>query len=295
MSDLAEEGYLSQPHTSAGRVPTDKAFRLFVQDLNVPRPSPAQLELLHSEFRGVESLEHGVLRSSHLLTELTHNVGIAAAIPAASQMLDQIELMPLADQRVLAIVVTRDRVVRTRVVALEEDILPDQLTSIRNYLNYHFSGWILSDARRELERRLQLQSAYYDALLKRLTVLYTKGLLDIDLDPEVHMEGAAYLVALDLHLTREKMLELLRALEEKKRILQLLDRFLEQPLGEVGIQVGLGSLHPAMKELSLIGITVATQTGMAAKVAVLGPMRMQYEKVMSAVFHVGRALQQLPS
>ena len=91
------------------------------------------------------------------------------------------------------------------------------------------------------------------------------------------------------------MRELFRTLEEKKRILQLLDRFLELPPGEVGVQVGLGDLHPAMKELSLIGTTVETSGGLAAKIAVLGPMRMNYEKVMSAVFNVGRTLQNLPS
>lgn len=293
MADLSEEGYLSQPHTSAGRVPTGKAFRHFVQELSVRQPSAVELQRLCEEFVGVGSHEARMGRSSHVLTELTRNVGIAAAIPASSQVLDQIGLLPLSDRRVLAVIVTRDGIVRNRVVALDEELSPEEAVSIRNYLNHHFSGWVLSDARRELEHRLHLQSAYYDALLKRLTYLYSHGLLDIDLDPEVHLEGTSYLVGLDLHLTREKMRELLRALEEKQRILQLLDRFLELPPGEVQIQVGLGELHPAMRELSLIGVNVATRGGMAAKIAVLGPMRMHYEKVMSAVMQVGRALQNL--
>ena len=294
MADLLEDGYLSQPHTSAGRVPTEKAFQLFVRELSVRQPSAAELQFLRDEFSDASSPEARVGRSSHLLTELTRNVGIAAAIPASSQVLDQIELAPLAGRRVLVVVVTRDRMVRNRVVALDEDLSLEDAASIRNYLNHHFSGWVLSQARRELEHRLHLQSAYYDALLKRLTYLYNKGLLDIDLDPEVHLEGTSYLVGLDLHLTHEKMRELLRALEEKKRILQLLDSFLELPPGEVGVQVGLGELHPAMKDLSLIGVTVSTPGGMAVKIAVLGPMRMHYGKVMSAVMQVGRALQNLP-
>jgi len=295
MAGLVEEGYLTQPHTSAGRVPTEKAFRFFVQDLTARRPSAAELQRLQALFSGVESLEEGIERSTHVLTDLTRNLGIAAAIPAASQTLGQIQLLPLADRRVLVVVVTGDRIVRNRVVALDEQFSSDELLSIRNYLNQNFSGWVIAEVRQELERRLQLQSAYYDALLKRLSVLFSRGLLDIDLGPEVHMEGASYLLALDLHLTREKMRELLRALEEKKRILMLLDRFLEEPAGAVKVQVGLGDLHPAMSELSLIGIKVAAQGGMAAKVAVLGPMRMHYEKVMAAVLSVGRTLQSLPS
>ena len=87
-----------------------------------------------------------------------------------------------------------------------------------------------------------------------MNLLYSKGLLDLGLSPEVHFEGVGNLIGLDLHLTREKMRELFRALEEKKRILQLLERFLEEPNGKLGIQVGLADVHPSMGELSLIGI-----------------------------------------
>jgi len=94
MADLADEGYLSQPHTSAGRLPTEKAFRHFVQELNVRQLSAADVERLRLEFTGVDNPKEWMGRSSHVLTELTRNVGIAAAIPAASQILDRIELVP---------------------------------------------------------------------------------------------------------------------------------------------------------------------------------------------------------
>lgn len=295
MADLCDEGYLSQPHTSAGRIPTEKAFRFFVRDVTVRRPTPTEFARLQAAFRDVESLETGLDRSSHLLTELTRNVGIAAAIPLSQQGLDRIELVPLGERRVLVIVVTRDRSVRNRVVVLDEELSPEELTSIRNYVNHHFSGWLLEDIRSELELRLRLQNAYYDSLLQRLKILYQRGLLDIDLDPQVHLEGTSYLLSLDAHMTREKMRELLRALEEKRRILQLLDRLLDRPEGELGVHVGLEEVHPAMRELSLIGLRVATRGGAVARVAVLGPMRMHYERVMAAVLSVGTALQQVPS
>lgn len=294
MADLSEEGFLSQPHTSAGRIPTEKAFQVFVRDLCV-RLRPSDLERVSAQFSGVETLEDGIERSSRVLRDLTHNVGIAAAIPASSQTLDQIELVPLPDRRVLVVVVTRDRMVRDKVVALDEALTPEELVSIRNYINLNFGGWVLNEARQELARRLEAEAAYYDSLLKRLRTLYSRGLLDVEFDPEIHMEGASYLMALDLRLTREKMRELLRALEEKKRILQLLDRFLEQPAGEVHVQVGLGEMHSAMRDLSLIGIKIVPPGGMAVKLAVLGPMRMHYERVMAAVLGVGRTLEQLPA
>lgn len=295
MADLFEDGYLDQPHTSAGRVPTEKAFRAYVQSLTAGRRPVIDLEQFRADLSGVESLAGRVERSSHVLTEITRNVGIAAAIPASSQMLDQVELLKLADRRVLMVIVTRDRMVRDKLVFLQEDVSQDELNSIRNYLNANFSGWTLSEARQELRCRLEQESAAYDAILKRLNVLYGMGLLEVDWAPEIYMEGASNLVGLDLHLTREKMRELFRELEEKKRMLQLLDRFLEQPSGEIGVQVGLGEAHPTMRGLSLIGLRVVLPGGLSAKIAVLGPIRMDYERVMSAVLQVGNAFQEAVS
>ena len=295
MADLCEEGFLAQPHTSAGRVPTEKAFRSYVQSLARTRVISDELQRLRGELGQLSSMEARVEHSSHMLMEMTRSVGIAAAIPASSQELEHIELVALSENRVLMIVVTRDRMVRNRMVTLDDPLNQDELQSIRNYINSNFSGWVLSRVHAELRRRLDQESAAYDALLKKVTQLYEKGLLDVGSAPEVHMEGASYLVGLDLHLTQEKLRDLFRALEEKKRILQLLDRFLEHPSGELSVQVGLADAHPSMQQLSLIGITVVMPGGLSAKIAVLGPMRMNYEKAISAVLHMGQAFQSIPA
>jgi len=291
MADLADEGYLSQPHTSAGRIPTEKAFRFYVSSLAATRVASGDADRLRTEFSGLHTVGARVERSSHLLVELTRNVGIAAALPAGSQELEQIELVPMADRRVLMILVTRDRMVRNRVVALDQAISVEELGSIRNYINRSFAGWQLGEARRELLRRMAEERALYDATMRNMQMLYLKGLLDVDTSPEVHMEGASNLLGLDLHLTRERLRELMRALEEKQRVIELLDRFLELPAGELEIHVGLEQAHPAMKDLALIGMTVRMGSGLPAKVAVLGPMRMHYERVMSAVLQTCRALE----
>jgi heat-inducible transcriptional repressor len=295
MADLADEGYLSQPHTSAGRIPTVKAFRCYVAMLVANRAARAlgqpASDRLQKEFSGLPTVEARVERSSQVLMELTRNVGIAAAIPALAQELDQIELLPLGGNRVLMVLVTRDHMVRNRVLTLDEPVTPEELLSVRNYVNRHFSGWQLGAARRELLRRMAEERALYDAVERKLRLLYQNGLLAVDTAPEVHMEGASNLLGLDLHLTREKLRELLRALEEKKRLVELLDRFLEQPPGELEVHVGLEQAHPAMRDLALIGMTVRMASGLPAKVAVLGPLRMHYERVMAAVFETSHALQ----
>src|SRR6185437_2869595 len=151
------------------------------------------------------SVEARIEHTSRTLTELTHSVGIAAAIPQSRPALDQVELVALPDRRVLMVVVTLDHRVRNRVVTLDQALSADELQSIRNYINRNFSGWRLEDVRRELAGRLEHASAAYDAILQKLNLLYDKGLLDIASAPEVHMEGASNLVGLDLHLTKGKM------------------------------------------------------------------------------------------
>lgn len=295
MADLTDSGYLSQPHTSAGRVPTARAFLSFVQSLNTGRLLARELERLREILLEADTVDGRFECTSRMLTQMTHGVGIAAAIPTSGQALEQVELVSLGRQRVLMVVATRDKMVRNRVVTLDEPIRQDELNSIRNYINRNFGGRMLTEVRAELRQRLAAARAAYDEILKKLVLLFEKGLLDIGFQPEVHLDGASNLAGHDLHLTRHKTRELFHTLEEKERVLELLERFLETAAGDLGVQIGLGEAHPSMRELSLIGMTVALPGGLSARIAVLGPMRMNYERAMSAVRHVGEAFQSLPA
>ena len=290
MADLADSGYLAQPHTSAGRIPTSKAFHFFVQAFDANRVPHAEAERVANELRGLDSVGERIERSSSILTQLTSNVGIAAALPELAQELDQIQLVRLSEHKVLMVLVTRDHMVRNKAVTLHEPVSLEELTSICNYVNRNFAGWQLGQARRELLRRIAEERELYQEALRKLQWLYQKGLLEVDTSPELHMDGASNLLGLDLHLTRETLRELFHALEEKERVIELLDRFLEEPTGQLAVRVGLAEAHPAMKDLALIGITIRMPSGLPVKVAVLGPMRMNYERVMTAVLETSRAL-----
>jgi heat-inducible transcriptional repressor len=300
MADLAENGYLAQPHTSAGRVPTGKAFQDFAGTVSA-RPLPdADRDHIFKEMQSGETLEERVGIASRVLTEITRNVGIAAALPSSSQELEHLELIALSERRVLMIVATKDRMVRNRVVTLERAMTQDNLIQLRNYVNANFAGWTLEKARAELLRRIEEERALYDAVLQQLTLLYQKGLLLADQDTQLAMDGASWLVGLDLHLTKERMRELFRALEEKKHVVALLDRFLDPPHGQagpgqIGVHVGLADAHPAMSDLTLIGVTIDLPSGVRTRIAVLGPMRMQYERVISTVLQIGRTFETLQS
>ncbi|MFN0105596.1 MAG: heat-inducible transcriptional repressor HrcA [Bryobacteraceae bacterium] len=293
MADLYDEGYLSQPHTSAGRVPTIKAFRAYVESLPTHRLGAIELQRVRSEFSRTDSVGERLEKTSHLLTEMTRNVGIAADIPTDMQMLAKVEFVLLADTRVLMVVETRDRIVRNRVVALDTAVTQDELNAVRNFVNQSYSGWSLATIRSDLRARLAEDRSAYDTLLCQLQALYKNGLLDLGLTPEVHLEGTSNLVSLDLEFNRERLREIFRTLEEKQRLLELLERFLEQSRNEVAIQIGLGEVHPSLQDLSLIGITVSLPSGITTRVAVLGPIRMNYAQVLSTVYHVGEAIQSL--
>ncbi len=294
MSELAEKGFLSQPHASAGRLPTEKAIETYVKSIAVKIVS-AELAQMRAELRRSQTVEARVTRSSQILTQLTRNVGIVAAIPTSNRFLSHVELVAIPPSRILMVVVTSDGHVSNQVVELNAQLEDGQLIEIRNYLNLHFHGWRLPEVRAELERRLAQESAAYDSVLRALLQLQMRGLLDLALDPEIHLDGTSNLVGIDLHMTREAMRDLFRTLEQKKRLLELLDRFLEQDSETPGVQIGLGEIHPSMGNLSLVGLTVRQENGLSTKVAVLGPRRMDYARALSAIVQMQQALRSLPA
>ncbi len=294
MAGLTEAGYLTQPHTSAGRVPTEKAYRSFVASLEA-KLLARELVRIRERLLTAESLEGRFQSCSRMLTEMTRGVGIVVAIPATRQVLEQVDLVAIEERRVLIVLITRERLVRNRVVTIEEPVTQDELNRVRNYINRNFRGWALADVRHELKRRLEEAHSAYDEVLRKLMLLWRKGFLEAGLAPEVHMEGASNLVAFDFHLTRDRLRDLFRTLEEDRRVLELLERFLEVSSGAMSIQIGLGEMHPSLCELSLIGTSVTLPGGLSAKLAVLGPTRMDYQRALSAVRHLGEAFQSLPA
>ncbi len=290
MAEMTELGLLKQPHTSAGRIPTPMAIQIYVSSLGAIRPNSAEVSKLQAQLKAIPSLPDRVEESSHVLTGMAQNVGITAALPESIPVLRQVELVPLAERQYLMVVVTSDHAIRNQVVSTQQSLKPEELTEIRNYLNSEFGGWPLAEARAALEDRLRDERNEYHSLLRRLEVFHSHGLFWATGGPRIFLDGAAYLVGLDLHLTRERMRELFQALEQKQQLLQMLDQFLQGSTDRPAIQVGLGDAHPALSDFALIGLQVRLGEGMAARVAVLGPLRLNYLRTIAAVMEVGQAL-----
>lgn len=293
MSDLEEAGFLEQPHTSAGRVPTERAYRFYVEE--VVRPDRYQNrsdeELIRQEIAGAAGGPEEILeRASHVLSAIALNVGVVIAATAAETVLQRIQFIALAGNRVLVILVPRGAPVRSRVIRLDEQLQQPELDRIANYLNENFSGWRLEAARAEIVRRLEEERALYDELLRTLAKLWRVGIMESDVTG-VYLEGASHLMARPELQNPNLLRELLRSLEEKERLIRLLSHYIEESdraeSKRARVVIGLDD-EPAMRHFVLIGAACAADQDVTGRVAVLGPPRMQYERVMAAVSHVAR-------
>ncbi len=303
MAELEAEGYLTHPHTSAGRVPTDKAFRHYVRNLTASRLQPSEADFVHVNLSEAATLEEQMGRSSHVLAALTHQVGIVVLAPLSRVVLQHVQFVKLAEKRVLMVFVARGDVVRHRIVRLSEEVSQEELDHIAHYVNENFTGWQLGAARREILRRIQEERVEYDAILRRLRLLCLQGFLAADSEARVFLDGASNLVEDAPVLDRDRVRDLLRALEEKEKLIELLDHCIRAevkiltPQGAAGetlcVRIGLEDAYPAMKNFALIGAACDMETGLAGRIAVIGPMRMQYERVISAVAHVASVFQNL--
>src|SRR5271163_4880784 len=190
MASLGEAGLLDQPHTSAGRIPSAKAFRFYVEQLNgMARIAPAGLaigltperrEQIEDSFSGVSSRQQFLERTSHVLALISKGVGVALAASAEFHALEHIHFSRLAAGRVFAVVVTKAGAVLDRVLTLDHDLSHSELGSAARFLNENFHGWSMERIRQDLERRIEQERHEYDQLIHSVGELCRKGALDGD-------------------------------------------------------------------------------------------------------------------
>src|SRR5213079_603446 len=195
MADLAEAGFLEKPHTSAGRVPSASAYRYYVEQLSgKTQLSKADASVIEDSLHGVTDVQEFMERTSHVLSLISHNVGVTVAVSGPKNALEHVYFSRLGDQKVLAVVVTRSGLVRDRVLRL--DLPQADLDAAARFINENFRGWTMEAMRTELARRLQQERSEYDRLMTSVEQLYRQGALATDDSAQVvFVEGAANLVA----------------------------------------------------------------------------------------------------
>jgi len=291
MADLVDAGYLEQPHTSAGRVPTAEAYRYYVEQLSgETHLSHENQSIIQDTLTGVNDVQEFMERTSHVLSLISHSVGVTVASSGPQNALEHVYFSRLGDQKVLAVVVTRSGVVRDRVLRL--DIPQADLDLAARYINENFRGWTMNDMRAELARRIEQERSEYDRLMKSIEQLYKQGALASSEGTEaVFVEGAANLVTGEED--RERLQELLRTLEEKGKVVKLLSAYLDTRQEAVRVVIGLDQALPSMRNFVLIGAPARVGGEVMGSLAVIGPTRLDYQHTMSAVSYIARLFDKL--
>ena len=286
MADLADAGYLEQPHTSAGRVPSSEAYRYYVEQLT-GKASLSQEDqgIIKDSLRGVSDVQEFMERTSHVLSLISHNVGITVAVGGPKNALEHVYFSRLGDQKVLAVLVTRSGLVRDRVLRL--DLPQADLDAAARFINDNFRGWTMEAMRGELARRLEQERSEYDRLMKSVEQLYRQGALAADETAQVvFVEGASNLVTGEQD--RQRLQELLQTLEEKQKIVELLGAYLDAKQEAVRVVIGLDEALPSMRNFVLIGAPARVGDDVMGSLAVIGPTRMDYQHTMTAVSYIAR-------
>jgi len=291
MADLTDAGFLEQPHTSAGRVPTAEAYRYYVEQLSgEAHLSHENQSIIQDTLTGVSDVQEFMERTSHVLSLISHSVGVTIATSGPRNALEHVYFSRLGDQKVLAVVVTRSGVVRDRVLRL--DIPQADLDLAARYLNDNFRGWTMDDMRLEIARRIERERSEYDRLMKSIEQLVKQGALAANEGTEaVFVEGAANLLTGEED--RQRLQELLRTLEEKEKVVKLLGAYLDTRQEAVRVVIGLDEALPSMQNFVLIGAPARIGGDVIGSLAVIGPTRLDYQHTMSAVSYIARLFDKL--
>jgi heat-inducible transcriptional repressor len=286
MADLADAGYLEQPHTSAGRVPSSEAYRYYVEQLT-GKASLSQEDqgIIQDSLHGISDVQEFMERTSHVLSLISHNVGITVAVGGPKNALEHVYFSRLGDQKVLAVLVTRAGLVRDRVLRL--DLPQADLDAAARFINENFRGWTMEAMRTELSRRLEQERSEYDRLMTSVEQLYRQGALAADETAQVvFVEGASNLVTGEQD--RQRLQELLHTLEEKQKIVELLGAYLDAKQEAVRVVIGLDEALPSMRNFVLIGAPARVGDDVMGSLAVIGPTRIDYQHTMTAVSYIAR-------
>ncbi len=288
MADLEELGFLSSPHTSAGRVPTEKAYRFYVDSLlavgGVDRGEREEIRRRCTMAgKDVEGVFRGV---SQMLSSVSHYMGIVAAPSFNSNVFRQIEFIPLGGRRILAILVSQSGSVQNRIVELERDISADDLQKMTNYLNEMLHGLTISQVKGKIVREMEGERARYDEMLANALRLSQQALDDVG--EEIFIEGQANILDLPEFADVQKMKDIFRAMEQKSQLLTVLDSCLKAP--GVNIFIGSESHLNSMSGLSMITSTYVSGKNTLGVLGVIGPTRMGYGKVIPIVDYTARML-----
>jgi heat-inducible transcriptional repressor len=282
MSELEEAGYLHSPHTSAGRVPTVQGYRLFVNNLLTISPlEQINLQQLQQEWKAEEDKRALITRASHLLSHITHLAGMVTLPRRQRVILRQVEFLPLSKTRILVVLVTQDYEIQNRIIFAGRPYSPSELQEASNYLTQHFAGMDLFDMRKALLTAMQNDKEDMESRMKTVMDLAEKMCEKTPQEKDYVMAGENNLLSMAEETGVKRLRILFDAFNQKRDMLNLLD----QCVYAKGVQIFIGeeSGYQALDACSLVTAPYQIDGEIIGVLAVIGPTRMAYERVISAV------------
>ncbi len=295
MSDLEEMGYLRQPHTSAGRVPTDQGYQFYVDQLLNPQNFMEGLEEQVSDYGvGNQNLQEVLETACGHLSKNTNQTGLVMLPTFSNTLFKHIEFIKVASEQALAVFYSDLGVLQNKIISLDKGMTQDQLTSISNYLNDEFSGKSIQSIRTEILFRLKNERDHYDQLMKKALDLSTRLFAEDLEESSLLVEGALNLLDHpEFTADLEKIKGLLTTLEEKSKLIKLLDRCLKQD--GMTILIGEENLDEEMEGCSLIAQNYQKGDEKLGSLAIFGPKRMDYKKIIGIVNQTAKTVSTLIS
>lgn len=291
LQDLEELGLVEQPHTSAGRIPTDMGYRVYVDYLIKPeRLTPAEEQKIRSailkEGRGVNEI---LGQTAKVLGEITQQLGVTVAPKFESGVLKNIRLIPVAEGRVMAIVIVGSGLARSVIIELESNFADRELLEVESILNERLSGLTLANIRDTLSKRVADVSGH--ARLLNLVVDAKDKIWTEDRSEDLHVAGTGQLLQVPEFANRERLSNLIRLLEDGR----VLSDFLTQAQDE-GLFITIGRENKINEIISCSVVSATYRVGnITGAIGVIGPTRMPYSKLVSVIEYTARSITEVLS
>ena len=288
MADLEDGGFLYQPHTSAGRVPTAAAYRFFAQEIaSQATLAVGDREWIQREMSGAKSAAEITERAGHVLAEVSNGLGIIVSPPLSKTVLEHARMWLLPDGRVVVVLIcpggnTRDKVLRPARLFTQAE-----LDATADFLNRNYSGCTLEAIRADLLQKLATDRERYEVIAQSALTLCALDVLEDESAMQMHVEGTAQIVSSPEFANQAQLRELLSAIEEKHRLVTVLNACIETP-EPVHVQIGIKEISEAGDNLALISAPYMRHDLVQGSLGVLGPTRMHYERAMTAVAYVAQ-------
>lgn len=288
MADLEELGYLEKPHTSAGRVPTDQGYRFYCDVLiKLREPPPNELELIQHGLEANKTVDEALQDASKMLHSLTHHASVVLIPRPAAIVLERLEFVRLKEDRILAVLVGKTGQVQNKLVALDFAISAEELVRAANYLNERLAQVPFEQLRGRIQSELESERAQYDELASKALKLGAAA-TELPATERVLIEGTGSLLDAPEFADVERMKALFRALDEKKKLLDLFDKV--QLAREMQIFIGAESEFSASSDVSVIASPYGSSGPVLGTIGVIGPTRMNYQRVIPLVKYTAQVL-----